>query len=185
MFACEFLMAFTLLTSPEGSVNWTHPPPHYNALRPTLQKLALQLEIMDPRETRYVLARMEDFRSDLQLLRRRYRTLADAPPLEECKRLPERCLVNDLLAFNRTYHQYLTNRQPVDLVHGEEVQTAMTETDRLYQVWDTVRDARCTYYYVTVRRQALKQLRCLLGEEAFYRGHLPPHVPVWRIPEVD
>jgi hypothetical protein len=185
MFACEFLLAFTLLTSEKGSVDWTHPPPNYDALRPTLQKLAIQLEIMDPREKRYILARSEDYRADLQLLRRRYRNLCDAPSLEECTRFPERHLVNDLLAFNRTYHQYLTARQPVDLVHGGQLQTALTETERLYQVWDTVRDARCSYYYVTVRRQALKQLRSLLGEEAFYRGHLPPHVPVWRIPEVD
>jgi hypothetical protein len=185
MFACEFLLAFSLLTSPEGSVDWNHAPANYDALRPVLQKIAIQLEIMDPREMRYVLARAEDYRSDLQLLRRRYRNLKDAPSLEECLRFPERNFVNDLLAFNRTYHQYLTGRQPVDLVRGEEVQMALTETDRLYQVWDTVRDARCNYYYVTVRRQALKQLRSLLGDKAFYRGHLPPHVPVWRIPEVD
>ena len=39
------------------------------------------------------------------------------------------------------------------------VRSAMKETDRLYHVWDAVRDSRCDYYYVTVRRQALKKLK--------------------------
>jgi hypothetical protein len=61
----------------------------------------------------------------------------------------------------------------------------MQEADRLYQVWDTVRDARCDYYYVTVRRQALKRLRDMLGSDAYYSGVLPPHVPLWRFQRVD
>ena len=73
----------------------------------------------------------------------------------------------------------------MDLVHGDELRIALNETDHLYQVWDSVRDARCNYYYVTVRRQALKTLREMIGTEAFYRGELPPHVPVWRFPEID
>jgi hypothetical protein len=185
MFACEYLLAITLLTAPEGALAWQQPPPCYDALRPNLQKLAIEWEIMDPRESRYVLARAEDFQADLKLLRRRFRSLRGAPALSEGLRFPDRHMVNDLLAFNRTYRQYLTARQHVDLVHGDEVRTALCETDQLYQVWDAVRDARCNYYYVTVRRQALKQLRKLIGDEAFYRGTLPPHVPVWRFPEID
>jgi hypothetical protein len=35
------------------------------------------------------------------------------------------------------------------------------------------------------RRQALQELRDLVGARAFYSGQLPPHVPLWRIPTVD
>jgi hypothetical protein len=35
-----------------------------------------------------------------------------------------------------------------------------------------------------VRRQALKQLRTLIGAEAYYTGQLPPHVPLWRFEEI-
>ena len=38
--------------------------------------LAVQWEILDPGEVRYVLTRSEDFASDLKLLRRRYHELA-------------------------------------------------------------------------------------------------------------
>jgi hypothetical protein len=185
MFAYECLLAVTLLTAPEGSLKGPSAPANYVGLMPVLQQLAVQWEILDPREVRYVLAREEDFQADLKLLRRRYRNLAHAPRLSECTRFPDRTVVNDLLSFNRAYRQFLTVRQPVDLVKGEELRTALCETDRLYQVWDAVRDARCSYYYVTVRRQALQQLREMIGGDAFFRGQLPPHVPVWRIPEVD
>ena len=185
MFAFECLMAVTLLTAPDDPLDLAQPPPSYDLIRPALQQLAVQWEVLDPREVRYVLARAEDFPADLKMLRNRYQNLADAPPLSEAARFPDRAMVNELLTFNRTYRQYLTVRQPVDLVHGDELRIALNETDHLYQVWDSVRDARCNYYYVTVRRQALKTLREMIGTEAFYRGELPPHVPVWRFPEID
>ena len=113
----------------------------------------------DLREARYILARQEDFSADLNLLRRRYRELSGAPAVADSRRLPERPLVNDLLAFNRAYRQHIDVRQPLELIHWWELRTALQETDRLYQVWDAVRDARCDYYYVTVRWQALTRLR--------------------------
>ena len=67
--------------------------------------------------------------------------------------------------------------------NAARLRVALQETDRLYQVWDKVRDARCPYYYVTVRRQALKQLRELVGEDSYYSGNLPPCVPLWHFRE--
>jgi hypothetical protein len=178
------MLAVSLLTAPAGALDKQDPTPLYPSARPALQALAVRLEILDPREVRYVLARPEDFKADLKLLRRRYRQLADAPPLSDAFRFPDRPLVNDLLTFNRTYRQYLTARQSIDLVHGEDLRAAVLETDQLYRVWDYVRDARCDYYYITVRREALKNLRDMLGAQAFYTGQLPPHVPVWRFQEM-
>jgi hypothetical protein len=181
----ECALALALLTAPQPPGDTGPTLPANAALRPALQQIAYQLEILDPREGRYVLARDEDFEADIKLLRRRYQNLKDAPRLAECQRFPERRHVNDLLTFNRTYREFLTNRQRVDLVHADELRLALDEADHLYQVWDAVRDARCNYYYITVRRQALKQLRDLIGAQAFYGGDLPSHVPVWRFPEVD
>jgi len=152
---------------------------------PALQTLAVQWEILDPREVRYVLARSEDFASDLSLLQRRFKELADAPLLEDCQRFPDRTTVNEFLAFNRAYRRHIDVRQPVELARWWELRTVLQETDQLYQIWDTVRDARCDYYYVTVRRQALKRLRDMLGNEAYYGGELPPYVPVWRFQSID
>ena len=127
----------------------------------------------------------EDFAGDLKLLRRRWDDLADAPPINDCMRFPDRALISDLLSFNRAYRQHLDSRQSLELTYWWELREALQEADRLYQIWDTVRDARCDYYYVTVRRQALKKLRDLIGEEAYYSSTLPPCVPLWRFEKID
>jgi hypothetical protein len=150
-----------------------------------LRNLCLYWEILDPREVRYVLTRPEDFPSDLKLLRRRYADLKDAPPLSDCMRFPDRSLVNDMLAFNRVYRQHLTNRQALERDNAWELREMILETDRLYAIWDLARDARCDYYYVTVRRQALKKIKEEIGDQAFYSGYLPPHVPVWQFERID
>jgi hypothetical protein len=132
-----------------------------------------------------MLARPEEFWDDLNMLRRRYQELADAPSVHDALRFPTRALVTDFLDFNRSYRRYLDMRQPAEQAHWWDYQTALEETDHLYRIWDTVRDARCDCYYVHVRRRALKTLRELIGEEAYYSAQMPPYVPVWRFQVVE
>lgn len=178
----DWLLAALLLTSP-NPVELQDPGAlreHFAAIRWPLLSLAMEYEILDPRETRYVLSRADDVLSDIQMLRRRYEELGDAPPLADSYRFPDRLVVNEMLVFNRAFKKYLEERQPLEQVRSSELRQVQQETDQLYQVWDCVRDARCEYYYVAVRRQALKRLRDLVGEEQYFYGKLPPHVPLWR-----
>lgn len=177
MMPFDYLLAAALLAGVPGSDDL--PTPRADLCH-ALQAIAIECELLDPREIRYVLARPEDFAADVQLLRRRFHDLRQAPPSSDALRFPDRAAVNDLLGFNRAFRQYLDVRQPGEPARGVELRSAIQEIDHLYHVYDTVRDARCEYYYVTVRRQALKRLRDLLGEEDYYRAKLPPHVPVWR-----
>jgi len=185
MLPLDYALAIALLATPAETADAAPPVPEMVTVRPTLQALALSWELMDPREVRYVLVRSEDFDADLKLLRRRHQDLADAPPLADCVRFPDRELVGDLLSFNRNYRQHLDGRQAFDTAYSWDLHEALQETDRLYEVWDTVRDARCESYYVTVRRQALKKLRDTVGPASYYAGNLPPHVPVWRFTRID
>ena len=180
MFPYDYLLAAALLLQPPDSPEPLDVAEAFPGLREALQSLAVEWEVLDTREVRYILTRPEDFTSDLNLLRRRCQELADAPPAHDCQRFPDRATINELLAFNRAYRQHLDMRQPAEPARWWELRSVLQETDQLYQVWDTVRDARCEYYYVTVRRQALKRLRDMLGENAYYTGEMPPHVPVWR-----
>ena len=184
MFTLDYLLAAVLLTAPADR-DVALSPELFATVGPAAQQLALKWEILDPREVRYVLARPEDFAADLKLLQRRYHELANAPPVADCQRFPDRATVSDLLAFNRAYRQQMDARQAIELVHWWEYREAVQEADKLYQVWDNVRDARCDYYYVTVRRHALQKLREAIGPEAYYAGRLPPHVPVWRFQRID
>jgi hypothetical protein len=180
-----YLMALALMTAPPDGPDPTVPAETQAHLRPLVQDLARQWEILDDREVRYILARPEDFAADVSLLQRRFHDLLDAPPLSDGLRFPDRATVNDFIALNRAYRHHLEVRQPIELAHGAELREAVQEVEQLHQVWDMVRDARCEYYYVTVRRQALKRLRELVGEEAYYGGKLPPSVPVWRFQKMN
>jgi hypothetical protein len=184
MSAGDLLLAAVLLTAPPGSAEPTPKAEHWNDIRDAVHKLAVDWEILDPRETRYILSRQEDFSADINLLRRRYQELNEAPRVVDSFRFPERSTVNDLVRFNRAFRKHLDQRHELENDRCEELRAVMRETDRLYQVWDAVRDARCEFYYVTVRRQALKKLKDVLGEEAYETGSLPPNVPTWRFNEM-
>lgn len=188
----EWLLACALLMNPGSEKGEVELSPSevallrasFPVLRLHIQALAEHLEILDPREVRYILMRQEDCESDLKMLRRRYREFLDTPSVHDGMRFPDRAVVSELLSFNRAYRQHLENAKGLVLHEAEWYRAAIQETDALYQVWDTVRDARCEYYYITVRRAALKKIRDLVGEEAYYSGSLPPHVPIWRFQEI-
>jgi hypothetical protein len=180
MSASDLILAAALLTAPVGTPEQTPSEDQWTAVRDALHKTAVGWEIMDPRETRYVMATREDFEADLNLLRNRYSELADAPRLSDAQRLPDRRMVNELIRFNRSYRKYLEDRQAWEVDRADLFHTAIQETDRLYRQWDAVRDAQCDFYYVTVRRSALKKLRDSIGEDAFSTGHMPHYVPDWR-----
>ena len=180
MFTCEIVLAAALLTAPKDLPVPPNQAGWIDALRPALVTLAIDAEILDPREKAFILT--QDPIGDLAMLQGRGEDLSRVPRLAECQRFPERKMINDFLGLNRSYRNDLSARLAIDLVHSEELRTAISETDQLYQAWDTVRDARCDYYYVTVRRQALGLLRDIIGAEAFYNGNMPPNVPVWHFP---
>jgi hypothetical protein len=179
------MVALALLTaSPETPIG-ADDAQTVECVRPALQQLAVQFEILDPREVKYFFSGPENYLSDLKLLRRRYQDLVDAPRANDAFRFPERNVVNDLLSFNRSFRQNLDARQAIETTREWELREALQETDRLYKIWDKLRDARCDYYYVTVRRQELKELRELVGDEAYFTGVMPPYVPIWRFQSLD
>lgn len=183
--------AAALLTTPPDALELPEASKLYDVVAPPLRSLALHWELLDARET-YFLAEDTDsktresaraaFHGHLKLLQGRFQELANAPPLDDCNRFPDRHLIGDLLAFNRSYRNSLAMILEVDLGNVQSNRTALEETDQLYRVYDALRDARCDYYLTHARRHALKTLRELVGDEAYYSGQLPPHIPLWRIP---
>ena len=93
MFSLDLLIATVLITSPalppvqtpDGSLVRTEaiPCPLWS-----LQSVALSLEVMDRREVGWVFCRPEDYAVDLDMIRQRYRELADAPPLVDASGSP-------------------------------------------------------------------------------------------------
>jgi hypothetical protein len=65
-----------------------------------IHPFATDWEILDPQETRYVLAWPEDFQHDADSLRNRRIDLEHAPKVNESNRLPVHQVVNDNIRFN-------------------------------------------------------------------------------------
>jgi hypothetical protein len=179
----DYFLALAILSSPPESADRLATPEAWVA-RNTLRDLAVEWEILDPRE-RTVLSWYGEFPNDVRLLQQRRQDLDDAPPLLDTARLPPRPVASEWCAFNRAYRRYLENRISVDLPRSEDLREAIRETDQLYLVWDNVRDAGCEVYYCAVRRRALKRLREALGPHRYADAALPPHVPVWRFQPID
>jgi hypothetical protein len=185
MFPLDYLVAAALLAAPPSSEDPRGSSERYAGLIPTIKTIGVQWEILDSREAHYLLMRREDFRGDMNLLRERFHELLDAPPVSDCLRFPPRPYVTDLLAFNRSFRDHLEKCRVAGTTPDGHFEEMLNEVERLFQIWDAIRDSRCEYYYVTVRRQALKKARDLMGEDAFYSGRYPPHVPVWRFRRID
>ena len=177
----SFPLALALIVAPEPVEG---PDP---ALMGPVKLVALHLELMDPREDKWVFNNPADFGSDLLLIRQRYTELWDAPPACDALRLPGPELCRELISQNRQYRTYLEDKQALfgTVESFMWIQEALEETNYLYQVWSEVRDSRSDYFYLTVRRKALKTLRELIGPVAYYGGFLPPHVPTWRLRRTD
>src|SRR4029079_19627185 len=101
MSASDLILAAALLTAPVNTPEQTPTEENWVAVRDAVHTVAIDWEIMDPREARYLLATRDDFDPDLNLLRKRFAELADAPKLAACNRLPDRHMVNELIKFNR------------------------------------------------------------------------------------
>ena len=176
----DLFFAAMLLSAPVGTPEQAPHPDRWRAVQAALVQTAKEMEILDERETRYVLAQPEDFQGDLDFLRKRRADLAGAPPLSDAMRLPDRRLMDDYIQFNRAYRKHLEGRLAWESDRAAVIGEAVRETERLYKLWDAMREAKSDYGYVTLRRTALKRLRDGIGEDAYTAGTLPPYVPDWR-----
>jgi hypothetical protein len=177
MVPLDHVLALAVLIAPAGCGEPFCAPEHACVWR-TVQEIALSLELLDPREARYVLSRHGDFHADVQLVRRRLDELRDAPFVADAWRFPPSEVACRHLSHNRTFHRNLTLRRDA-LGAQPGFDEALAETERLYKVWDAVRDACSEFYYVSVRRQALAQVRLMIGDDAYHKGQLPPPTPGW------
>lgn len=172
-----FIIALVLIINPNID------PQNFKWLAKDIKFLALQMEILDVRESRYILASPNDFVSDLNLVRNRWNDLKFTPCTQLAKCLPNRFVVSDLILFNRNYRSYITNclaLYPDDVV----LKAAMEENELCFQFWDAIRDATCEYYYIHIRRQALGRVLEFVTVDELLSGKLPPHVPIWRFSHI-
>jgi hypothetical protein len=176
----DLLFAAMLLSAPMGTPEAAPTPERWPAVRDALHQTAVDWEILDSRERRYVLTKREDFQDDLDFLRKRRAELAEAPRVAEAERLPDRLTINDCIRFNRSFRKNMEIRSAWESDRADFIREVIDENERLYKIWDAIRDAKSDMHYVTTRRIALLKLRDMIGLDAFASGEAMPYVPDWR-----
>jgi hypothetical protein len=155
-------------------------PERWPVVRDAIHRIAVDWQILDRRETRYILTKLEDFQDDLDFLRKRRADLTEAPTVVEAERFPDKVTINDYIRFNRAFRRNMELRGAWETDRADFIREVINENERLYRIWDTMRDARSDLHFVTTRRVALLKLRDLIGVEAFASGDPQPYVPDWR-----
>src|SRR5439155_24908127 len=105
VYATSCALALALVTSPPGTPLPPFPPEEWPAVRAAIVGLAVEWEILDEREERFV--RLEDLAADVDALRRRRRDLVNAPPLRDALRIPAKTIAEERLTVNRAYRRPL------------------------------------------------------------------------------
>jgi hypothetical protein len=180
MNAADLILAAALLSAPAGIPEPIPDADHWPRMRAAVIQVATARQVIDPREARYTLTGPGQWQGDLDILRARNADLIDAPRVEDADWLPPIDIINELIRFNRAHRAYLEDRQLWESDRATLYGDVIDETDRLYRVWDSAREAKGECYYITVRRQALRALKGRIGSDDYAAGILPPAVPEWR-----
>jgi hypothetical protein len=171
----DHVLAVALIVAPGDP----GPVPELAHVGPALRHVALDWQLLDPRESKALLVRPDAFAADLAWLRKRHASLEHAPYAGEADRLPMARTISEGMALNRARWEQWRRRLETEPPEPEslKLEGAVNEADRLYRLWDLMRDARRESYLVTERRKALASLRLAIGWAAFHRGDWPPPAP--------
>lgn len=142
----------------------------------------MAMEVMDEREIKYMLVKPVELEADFKTLIARYIEFKDSPRLNMRAVFPDRETASQLIFLNRAYKSYLENLRSL-YPYDDPISDAIAETEFLYSIWDSVRDINTDYYYLHVRKQAMKKLKESLDKidsTYFYKGILPDPVSTYR-----
>jgi hypothetical protein len=180
MFGNEFALAVSLLVAPVGSPLPSLEDFDWLQVQSSIHRVAIDWEIMDQREKKYLIVNQRDLQDDVDRLRQRYADLQGAPKLVDATRFPNRDIINRMIEENRSVRRDIDQRRHLETDRASGFRSAMYEIDEFHEVWNTLLHAKCEFYYIDVRRKALKKLLELVGTEAYAAATLPPAVPGWR-----
>lgn len=94
---------------------------------------------------------------------------------------PHRSITKDILIFNQNYQSYCRFRIEHANYHDlNYFGNALEEAKEIHKIYDTLDDALTDDFSLFRRRKALYDMRKALGNEFFYKGILPPPIPLWR-----
>lgn len=180
----ELILAFAILSNPDiKAVESPCPPDRLAAMSAALQKVSVDLELLDPHYSTGYFARTGDYVQDINMVRIRYQKLKDAPRVWESQKFvgPDYSACEDFLDRSLLHYRKLWECRFLSDVEYLAIEEEIEYRDLMYR---TARNASSnTYYTVPLRREALLWLKNELTPEQWSRGELLPLLPEWLIHE--
>jgi hypothetical protein len=152
------------------------PLPNYapNFIWDSLKRVSYRYELVGKHE-RWA----SDFASEMRYVGRHYAELREAPPLSDSLLFPPLQVCQKSCSFNWNYQEGLKARKAFQLHKSDDIDEEIKTAEKLYRIWEHVREVQCEDRSWVCRRRALLQLRQTIEQGSYYRGELPPCVPIW------
>jgi hypothetical protein len=149
---------------------------HFEHLAPQCRHVAIEMELLDPREARWFQVPAEII-VDINIVHGRVRSLDNAPYLRDVVFFPLDTW--PALEFNRAYRETLNASEGISAEEDRWICNARADTDWVHGLYEQLYIAQTNAHYVQVRRLALKTIRDFyLDDGMFEEGYLPPPVPL-------
>lgn len=171
------VLVYVLIFWPtEPTVPQELPPEAWAALKQAAQ----ELEVVGPHESWN-----GNFAQELFYVRNHVLELADTPHLGDCLLLPTYQQAAESCGMNKRFQETLEMEQVIYPCRADRLERVLSETRQLYCLWSSVQQATCPNESWPNRRLALRAIREIASPEAYYRGQLPPPVPLWCLKQID
>jgi len=105
--------------------------------------------------------------------------LDDRPPAEDLQRFPPAAVCKQQLVANGQYHANVNARLVLEPGNYWDLRDCLREANECYWAWYWLHYAQ-SCGSAEDRRNALAQVRELIGWDLYYSGLMPPCVPIWR-----
>lgn len=158
--------ALALFMSPAGDNDFPPPKEHWAEVSKVLRETAIGMELLDLSESKYILYDIRDYKTDLNIIRDRYKECKNYPMSGEINGFPNRYTLEALMNFNIGYRTYLNRLIELGYDIDREL---IKDLEYHYSMIDCLRDATLSYYNVVNKRKSLQLYKEYVGDEIFYK----------------
>lgn len=150
-----------------------------------VQQYFIREQVLDIDEAHNFCQFDKGFLADLQVMFNRQIELTGVPRIEAVMVFGiDKASCNELLMFNHRHEKYLRNMRKLYPSQEKLYSRIIKDNKRRYDIYNRIYDCYRLEYLIMDRRFSLRDLRNLIGEENFYAGRLPDHVPFQYFTEV-
>lgn len=177
------ILASMILTNPDPkAIESPCPSDRFQIMAPALRQVAIDLEILEPRDAQWYFNNTNDFVLDVGIIRDKWFKIKDAPLMWEAQRFRGYNFDASIDFINATQTRF-DKLRTLRLIDTNDYARVTDDLQYRLLMYHNARDATHTYYNISNRRESLLWLKNELTPEQWSRGELLPLLPEWLIHE--